>query len=84
MIHFFIANKHSSAKGNTFARCLHDGGTLKSGQKYQAFALQATDDSWHKNIVVCIAFVHFPDGKHDAVAAKLEQVLMERCGFGVN
>lgn len=84
MIRFFVKKKYVSAKGNRFARCIHDGGTLDSKQKYQAFAMQATDISWRKNVVVCVAFAHHPDGRHDSVATKLEQVFKERCGFSVD
>lgn len=83
MILFFIEKKRASAKGNRFAQCIHDDGTLDSGDNYQAFALQATDTSWGKNIVVCVAFAHFSDGGHELVAANLEQVFVKRCGFNV-
>lgn len=84
MIRLFFKLKHAEAKGNRFCQCLHDGGTLDSKQKYQAFAFQAVDMLWTKNMVVCFGFTHFPEGQHDKIAKRLEEVFLDRCGYGVD
>jgi hypothetical protein len=83
MIRFFIERKRIEAKGNRFCQCAHDGGTIASS-KYQAIALQAIDTKWETNLVITVAFSHFADGTHEAVAGKLNDVFLERCGYSVN
>ena len=84
MIALFFKLKHVQAKGNRFTQVFHDGGTLESGEKYQAIGFQAVDMSWQKNIVVNVAFTHFSDGTHDAIAGKLDTVFRVQCGFSVD
>ena len=62
--------KMDEAQGNAFAQFLHDGGTLESHQKYQAFAIQFIAAQWFGNLTVCFGLVACADG-HDLVISKL-------------
>ena len=72
-IRFMLKLKNHQAQGNPYAQFLHDGGTLSSHKKYQAFAMQFTSPDWDQNFVICFGF---PRSKHnkDVEVAELSKI----------
>ncbi len=68
--------KAAQAKGNPFAKAVHDGGTLTSKRKYQAYGIQIVDPQWRRNLVICVGFERFSDGTHVAVATQFRDTLL--------
>lgn len=56
LITSMLSQKYKESKGNAFAQFIHDGCTLKSKSKYQAFGLQFTDSRYQCNHVVALSF----------------------------
>ena len=56
-----LDEKVAQAKGNHFAQAVHDGGTLTSKRKYQAFGIQFIDPQWRRNLVICLGFERCSD-----------------------
>jgi len=75
-----LDEKSAQAKGNPFAQGVHDGGTLVSKRKYQAFGIQFIDPKWRRNLVVCIGFERCADGRDVAVAEKFRETLLTNSG----
>ena len=67
--------------GNAFAQGIHDGVTLKSGQKYLAVGLSFVNHTQTKNYTVCLGFVPIVSGKSAAVAKTLNELTEDVCGY---
>jgi hypothetical protein len=78
---FLLNHKVKEAKGNASAQFLHDGGTLASHKKYQAFAMQFIGPEWVKNFVICYAFPRCKDSKDAPVAQLAELSFASNTGF---
>ena len=75
-----LDEKCAHAKGNPFAQGVHDGGTLSSKRKYQAFGIQFIDPKWRRNLVFCVGFERCGDGRDVDVADKLREALLKKSG----
>ena len=75
-----LDEKVVAAKGNPFAQGVHDGGTLTSKRKYQAFGIQFVDAKWRRNHVICVGFERCSDGRDVVVADKFRDTLYKNSG----
>lgn len=75
---FIVGDKQAHAKGNCFAQCIHDGGTLANKKKFQAFGIQFVDRLWRANFVICVGFVRCHDSSSQAVARMFKDVFLLR------
>jgi hypothetical protein len=78
---FVLHQKVRQAKGNAFAQFLHDGGTLASHKKYQAFAVQLILPDWNRNFVICFDFPRSSENKDLDVATLARQSFGELTGL---
>jgi len=79
-----LDEKVAQAKGNHFAQGVHDGGTLTSKRKYQAFGLQFIDPQWRMNHVICLGFERCSDGTDVSVAALFRDTMLRNSGHEFN
>ena len=75
---YAVRTKHVQAKGNAFGQALHDGGTLKSHQKYQALGAQFIVERADLNLCVCIGLVESNINTDALVASLFEEVTLKR------
>ena len=75
-----LDEKVAQAKGNHFAQAVHDGGTLTSKRKYQAFGIQFIDPQWRRNLVICLGFERCSDGTDAAVAKQFRETFLRHSG----
>ncbi len=75
-----LDEKVAQAKGNQFAQAVHDGGTLTSKRKYQAFGIQFIDPKWRRNLVICLGFERCSNGTDVAVATQFRDTLLRHSG----
>jgi hypothetical protein len=68
------------ALGNAFGQFIHDGGTLKNGKKYQAFALQLIDPQFLANLTVCFAFPRVTSSTDIETASTAYDVMQTKYG----
>ena len=67
------SSRITKPRGNPYAQFLHDGGTLSSHKKYQAFAMQFTSPDWDQNFVICFDFSRSKHNK-DVEVAELSKI----------
>jgi hypothetical protein len=75
-----LDEKVAQAKGNQFAQAVHDGGTLTSKRKYQAFGIQFIDPKWRRNLVICLGFERCSNGTDVDVATQFRDTLLRHSG----
>lgn len=74
----------SERGGGLCFQVLHDGGTLDSGDKYQAVGLQFVSLNFERNVVACIAFSQIDSGTAGDIADLIkEQVANLDLPFGM-
>jgi hypothetical protein len=78
---FMMNLKYNHSRGNKFGQCLHDGGTLDNGKKYQAMSLQFVDPEWSRNFVVAVGFARCKDGKASKVFQLFKRLTYEQTGI---
>lgn len=69
-----------AAAGGKALQLLHDGGTLKSGEKFQVIAVQFVAKDWSSNEVVCISFKRQDSGTASDVAATIKKEVEDLLG----
>jgi hypothetical protein len=79
-----LDEKVAQAKGNPFAQAVHDGGTLTSKRKYQAYGIQFVDPQWRRNLVICVGFERCSNGTDAAVATQFRDTLLRHTGHHFN
>ena len=76
-----LQKKFQDGLGNTFCQFIHDGCTLESQSKYQAFGLQYTDSNFASNNVVALTFRRARSSAGESVANLAREEVFNTTGY---
>ena len=76
-----LQKKFQDGLGNTFCQFIHDGCTLESQSKYQAFGLQYTDSNFASNNVVALTFRRARSSAGESVVNLAREEVFNTTGY---